>query len=172
MIAPLTFAVVRARLLQVLGGLALWVVAAVAVPPAFAGDRNAPETTIVTGPDLETPSTTADFTFESTAARAAFFCMLDDSPEFVSCETPWHVEGLAPGAHVLWVYSLDLDTEQADQTPAMWEWTVVEGPPADAGSPDAGSPGGDGGPGGETDGGVPGGDAGTGGEDAGSSDGG
>jgi MYXO-CTERM domain-containing protein len=181
MIVPPTFAVIRARLMRVLLGLGAWVLAMVAAAPALAGDRREPDTTILTGPDLETASPTADFTFESTATRAAFHCLLDGevSSEYVPCDTPWRVEGLAPGEHLLRVYSVDLDTELPDPSPALWEWRVVEGPPLDAGSPDAGPGGQDGGPSG-SDGGTPGGeDSGTpggdggapGGEDAGTSGG-
>ncbi|NMO20589.1 hypothetical protein HPC49_33995 [Pyxidicoccus fallax] len=168
MIVPPTLVFVRARVMQLLGALVLLVLALVAVPTAFAGDRLPPETRILTGPASVTSSTTADFTFESTATRAEFFCWLESNgtvgAEF-DCGTPWHLEGLAPGDHVLWVYSVDLDLELADQTPEFWEWTVVAGEPVDAGVPgsDAGT---DGGPSGDEDAGTV--DSGTpGGEDAG-----
>jgi MYXO-CTERM domain-containing protein len=162
MIAPPTFnCVLKARLLRALGAFLLWVLALLAVPSALAGDRGEPDTAIVTGPDAVTSASTADFTFRSTATRAAFFCQLDDGADFLPCETPWHLEGLAPGSHALRVYSLDLDIERADPEPALWEWEVVEdGPPLDAGSPDGGAPDNDAGPGGQ-DGGS------TGDEDAG-----
>lgn len=169
MIVPPTFAVIRARLTRVLLGFGAWVLALVVAAPALAGDRREPDTFILTGPDLETASPTADFTFTSTAARAAFYCLLDgdETTEYVPCDTPWRVEGLGLGEHLLWVYSVDLDTELPDPSPALWEWTVVEGPPLDAGSPDAGPGGQDGGPSG-SDGGTPGGgDSGTSGGDGG-----
>lgn len=171
MIPPPNLYCMRARLMRALGALLLWVLALVAVPVALAGDQFDPETTIVTGPPPETSSTTADFTFESTAPRlrTAFYCRLDgdELTEYVLCETPWHVEGLEPGYHSLWVYSVNLDNGRPDPSPALWEWMVVpEGPPLDAGSPDGG---GDAGPG-DVDGGTSGNEDGGGSGDAGPGD--
>ena len=163
MIAPPNFACMRERLTRVLGGLVLWVLALVAVPVALAGDQFDPDTDIVTGPPGQTSSTTADFTFTSTAARAAFYCRLDgdDLTEYVPCETPWRVEGLGLGHHLLQVYSVNLNTGRVDPEPDFWEWEVVPGePPPDAGTLDGGTSGGDAGPG-DLDGGTSGNDGGS-----------
>lgn len=118
---------------SLLGGLLL------AAPSALAGDTQELDTFILTGPDLVTASTTADFTFRSslTNRAAEFWCSLDDEP-YAPCDSgTWHREGIAPGPHVFWVYAYDSLLGRVDETPANWEWQVEEAPPPlDAGCPD------------------------------------
>jgi hypothetical protein len=167
MIAPPTFAVVRAGVVRLAVWLVLLGLTLLCAPSAFAGVRV--DTFIRTGPDPFTTSTTADFTFESNVADVEFWCKLDEAPEYVLCDgATWHLEGLALGPHTVWVFAFDPRTEQVDPSPPSWEWTVEEAPPPlDAGSPggDGGVPGDDAGTG--PDGGSSGGDAGTGGADGG-----
>jgi hypothetical protein len=167
MIAPPTFNMVRAGMARVAGWLVLLGLTLLCVPSAFAGDWV--DTSILTGPDEVTTSTTADFTFESTATDPGFWCALDEELPYEPCDDgTWHREGLAPGPHLFRVYSYNRQTGLVDKTPAFWEWTVEEvPPPLDAGSPggDGGMPGGDAGTG--ADGGPSGGDAGTGDTDGG-----
>ncbi|MCP3139963.1 MYXO-CTERM sorting domain-containing protein [Pyxidicoccus xibeiensis] len=173
MIAPLSFHIVRAQLARALAFL-LMVLGLLMVPSALAGDRPAPDTFILTAPDLVTTSTTATFTFESTVPRAEFYCVLDDEPETPCHTATWEREGLAPGDHTFWVYSVNMDNGVRDEEPAEWEWRIEVEPAPDAGGPDGGTTGGDAG---TADGGTSGGDAGTAdggtsGGDAGTADGG
>ncbi|MFP2933052.1 MYXO-CTERM sorting domain-containing protein [Pyxidicoccus sp. 3LG] len=161
MIAPFSFHHIRAQLARALAWLLL-VLALLMMPSALAGDRPEPDTFIITRPEEVTSSTTADFTFESTATQAGFLCAVDDEPEAPCDSGAWQREGLSPGFHTFSVYSFDLeDPKLVDETPAVWEWDVVAEPPLDGGVPDGGSTG--------EDGGSSGSDAGPGGNDGGSS---
>ena len=56
-----------------------------------------PETTILTGPGLETESTTATFTFEADQPDATFECALDQDISFEPCASGVTYTGLVNG---------------------------------------------------------------------------
>jgi hypothetical protein len=91
-------------------------------------DTRAPETTIDSGPDGQTTSTSARFSFSSDEAGSRFACSLDGAA-FASCESPLELAGLALGTHELRVRAIDV-AGNVDATPATRGWTVVAPPPA------------------------------------------
>jgi parallel beta-helix repeat protein len=93
-------------------------------------DTTAPETSIDTGPDALTTSTTARFTF-SADEPATFECSLDDAA-FTSCGSPRDYAGLATGDHEFRVRATDA-AGNVDDTPARHAWTIR--PPADTTAP-------------------------------------
>ena len=96
-----------------------------------------PETTIISGPDLSTQMPTATFEFFSTDPNADFECSLDDPLlAYSGCDTPYLIEDLLPGQHVLLVRAKNA-LGNVDATPAEYRWTVTapettitSGPPA------------------------------------------
>jgi hypothetical protein len=91
-------------------------------PPAI----RAPETTIVSGPDATTTSSSATFTFSSDVPDSTFECSIDGA-DFASCSSPKEYTGLAVGAHELRVRATD-PAGTVDASPASFSWTV-EVPP-------------------------------------------
>ena len=85
-----------------------------------------PVTTIDSGPDPTTVSTSATFTFSANEPGAVFECSLDGEP-FAPCSSPATYTGLGVGSHVLEVRAVDIEG-LVDSTPASYAWTV--GPPA------------------------------------------
>jgi hypothetical protein len=100
--------------------------------PAAAGARvsTAPETTITQGPadGSETSTTTATFSFSSSAPRSTFQCSLDGARP-ARCPSGVTYGALAPGAHRFSVYAVDRHGTP-DRTPAVRSWTVLAGAPA------------------------------------------
>ncbi|MFB1479237.1 hypothetical protein [Corallococcus sp. RDP092CA] len=89
-------------------------------PALMAQDPQAPDTSIVRGPQATTSSRTADFEYASTAEGATFECSLDGGA-WEPCEDSYTVGG---GDHVLLVRAVD-GGGNADGTPAGYTWTVV-----------------------------------------------
>ena len=90
------------------------------VPPP---DVTAPETTIDSGPDASTSSTSAVFAFSANELGARFACSLDGAA-FTACGSPATRTGLALGAHRFEVRATDA-AGNVDASPAFLEWTVV-----------------------------------------------
>jgi len=80
------------------------------------------DTTITSGPDAVTGSTSATFTFTSTAPDSTFHCSLDASP-FVACTSGKSYSSLANGSHIFQVHATDT-LGNTDPTPATYDWTV------------------------------------------------
>ena len=87
-------------------------------------DTTAPETTIDSGPDATTESTSATFTLAASELDSTFECSLDGEP-FAACTSPVEFTGLALGAHTLLVQAIDL-AGNVDPTPASYTWTIVD----------------------------------------------
>ncbi|MBK9053059.1 MAG: right-handed parallel beta-helix repeat-containing protein [Chloroflexi bacterium] len=87
-----------------------------------------PETTIVSGPDGATPSSSATFTFAANEPGVTFMCSLDGAAAAV-CTSPQTYIGLLPGAHTFEVYAVDSEN-LADTTPATYAWTITPAPAA------------------------------------------
>jgi CSLREA domain-containing protein len=92
-----------------------------------------PETSIDTGPDLVTTSTSATFTFSADIAGSTFACSIDEGA-FAPCTSPVALSDLLVGEHTFEVQATDPDGE-VDATPASFEWDVVAPPPADTTAP-------------------------------------
>jgi len=88
----------------------------------------APETTIDSGPDLTTVSTSATFSFSSNEPGVTFACSLDGAP-FTSCAAPAEYSGLTVGAHQFQVQATDAES-LTDPTPATYNWTITAAPVA------------------------------------------
>jgi hypothetical protein len=102
-----------------------------------APDTAAPDTTITSGPDASTLSTSASFTFTASDASATFQCKLD-AGSYAACTSPKAYSGLSTGAHTFTVRASD-SAGNADATPATRTWTIAPDedpglppPPADA----------------------------------------
>ena len=84
------------------------------------------DTTITSGPDTVTNSTSATFTFTSTDPNSTFTCSLDGSP-FVPCTSPQTYGTtftLADGSHNFQVHATD-SLGNTDPTPANYDWTIA-----------------------------------------------
>ena len=100
-------------------------------------DISAPDTSIDSGPNSETSSTSASFTYsgeEETGEEVfEFECALDDA-DYVDCsDQPYTVTGLSGGPHVMYVRARDPDGN-VDPTPDFYEWLVSA--PVDTTPPD------------------------------------
>jgi hypothetical protein len=84
------------------------------------------ETTITSGPDLLTGSTSATFTFTSTAPNSTFTCILDGSP-FAACTSGQTYSSLAYSSHNFQVHATD-SLGNTDPTPANYNWTIAPVP--------------------------------------------
>ncbi len=82
----------------------------------------APETTILTGPDNPTPRRKAKFTFEADEA-ATFQCKIDNK-QFRNCTSPKEYRNLDPGRHKVQVVATDL-VGQTDATPDKYRWRIT-----------------------------------------------
>ncbi|HSF97837.1 MAG TPA: right-handed parallel beta-helix repeat-containing protein, partial [Ornithinibacter sp.] len=91
-------------------------------PPA---PDQAPETTILTGPDATTVSTQATFTLDSDEEGVTYTCSIDGSD--AACTSPVTFSGLAVGTHEFEVVATDVDG-LTDPTPATWTWVVTAAP--------------------------------------------
>ena len=94
-------------------------------------DATAPDTSIDSGPDPTTSSTTAEFNF-SADEPASFECALDDGV-YEACTSPAEYSGLAEGEHRFQVRASD-KAGNTDPTPASYAWTIE--PPPDVTAPD------------------------------------
>ena len=83
------------------------------------------DTTIDSGPELATESTSATFTFSSVLAGASFECALvtDGDPNFGPCTSPQSYTGLTNGEYTFLVRAIDTHGN-VDATPAEWEWEI------------------------------------------------
>jgi len=80
------------------------------------------DTTITSGPDALTNSTSATFNFTSTDPTSIFTCSLDGSA-FVPCTSGQTYSSLALGSHNFQVHATD-SLGNTDPTPANYDWTV------------------------------------------------
>jgi hypothetical protein len=97
-------------------------------------DSTPPTTRIASGPDAETTSKSATFTFagsDNATPRLSlkFECRLD-SGIFESCTTPKSYDNLSEGSHTFEVRAIDL-AGNVDPTPASYIWAFVPPPPPD-----------------------------------------
>jgi hypothetical protein len=84
------------------------------------------DTTITSGPDALTSSTSATFTFTSTDPNSTFTCSLDGSP-FAACTSGQTYSPLADGRHRFQVHATD-SIGNTDPTPANYDWTISSVP--------------------------------------------
>jgi CSLREA domain-containing protein len=86
-------------------------------------DTTPPVTTINSGPDPNTTSTSASFTFTSSEVGSTFVCSLDNAA-FTACGTPQSYSGLSVGAHNFRVAAVD-PSGNTDPTPSLYTWAVT-----------------------------------------------
>ena len=86
----------------------------------------APETTITSGPTGTVNSTSASFSFTSSAGGSTFSCSLDGGAA-VGCTSPTPYSGLAEGSHTFTVAATA--NGLTDPTPASRTWTIDITPP-------------------------------------------
>jgi hypothetical protein len=114
-----------------------WSVEAVTPPPPPA-DTTAPDTSITSGPQSSTTSTSASFGIAASESGAALACKLD-SGSWGACSSPKSYSGLAVGSHTFAVRATDA-AGNVDATPATQSWTVEAvtppPPPADTTPPE------------------------------------
>jgi large repetitive protein len=94
-------------------------------PPAtraWSIDTIAPHTAIDTGPDAQTPDTSATFRFSSNETGSSFECSLDSS-DYEPCTSPTTYSGLAVGSHEFRVRATD-PAGNTDASPAVRTWEV------------------------------------------------
>src|SRR5436190_4167239 len=91
-------------------------------PPVPPPPPPPPDTTITSGPQGPTSSTSASFAFTSSEEESTFQCSLDAAP-FTSCSSPAVYATLAQGPHTFQVRATDA-ANTTDQTPAHRDWTV------------------------------------------------
>lgn len=91
-------------------------------------DTVAPETTLLSGPLGNDPSTTVTFTF-SASENATFQCRLDPDPVFLPCTSP-HDVVVTAGPQAFFVRAVDL-AGNVDPTPASRSWVVGADPDSD-----------------------------------------
>jgi len=95
-------------------------------------DTEAAQTTIDSNPASLANTATAKFTFSGDDASgsgvASFQCSLDGA-SFGACTSPKEYSGLSEGAHSFEVRAID-NAGNADQSPAVHEWSVDTTPPA------------------------------------------
>ena len=84
------------------------------------------DTTITSGPDAVTSSTSATFNFTSTDPNSTFTCSLDGSP-FAACRSGQTYSSLAYGSHNFQVHATD-SIGNTDPTPANYDWTIAPVP--------------------------------------------
>ena len=95
-------------------------------------DTTAPETTVDSGPNGSTTSTSASFAFSSSETGSTFECKLD-SGSWASCTTPKAYSALSAGSHTFNVRATDA-AGNTDASPASQSWTVTA--PADTTAPE------------------------------------
>jgi phosphatidylinositol-3-phosphatase len=87
----------------------------------------APDTSITSGPSGSVSSSSATFSFTSTAGGSTFQCKLD-AGAFTACTSPKSYTGLANGSHTFQVAATS--GGNTDPTPASRTWTVDTVAPA------------------------------------------
>ncbi len=92
-------------------------------------DTTAPNTSIISGPPAVIGTGIAVFTFSGSdtgtpSTELVFECSLDNGTTWVSCDSPYEVQDLAPGLHTFQVRAIDLALN-VDPTPATRDVTVV-----------------------------------------------
>ncbi|TDD29679.1 DNRLRE domain-containing protein [Kribbella turkmenica] len=85
-----------------------------------------PDTTVQSGPPVQTPLENALFTFGSNEPDTTFQCSLDGAA-FTACTSPQEYEEVAYGAHEFQVRAIDPEGN-VDASPAVHTWTRT-GPP-------------------------------------------
>src|SRR5919107_823288 len=85
-------------------------------------DTTPPETTIDSGPNGVTNSTSANLSFSSNEAGSTFQCSLDGGL-FTACASTQTYSGLSEGSHTFQVKAADT-AENTDATPADRTWSV------------------------------------------------
>jgi hypothetical protein len=96
-------------------------------PPPPPADTTPPQTTINTGPDSSTTSTTATFTFSANETGSAFACRLDGG-SWTPCSSPDSLTSVGVGSHTFDVRATD-GSGNTDATAASRTWTVTAPPP-------------------------------------------
>ncbi len=93
-------------------------------------DTSTPDTVIDSGPSAPTTATEASVTFSSPDAGpgASFTCARDNLPA-APCSSPWTVDGLADGIHIVRVAVRDA-AGNVDPSPATRMWRVDTTPPS------------------------------------------
>jgi hypothetical protein len=89
-------------------------------------DTAGPDTTIILAPEETSPEADATFEFVSEPG-ATFECRLD-AGEWLACESPAFLMGLADGEHTFAVRATDI-AGNTDATEAVYAWTVDTTPP-------------------------------------------
>ncbi len=89
---------------------------------SFTVDTAAPDTSITSGPEGTTESTSAAFSFASTEAGSTFECRIDGGA-CAGCGSPATYEGLAEGGHTFETRATDA-LGNVDATPAARSFTV------------------------------------------------
>ena len=85
-------------------------------------DTSPPDTSISSGPDGITNSTSASFEFSSTEAGSTFQCSLD-AGAYTDCTSPETYTSLAEGSHTFSVHATDA-AGNTDSTPADYNWEI------------------------------------------------
>ena len=93
------------------------------VPP---DPHQAPDTTIVSGPDAVTAQTSASLAFDSDEEGTTYECSLDGAA-FAPCASPATFTGLPAGAHTFAVRGTDPEAN-VEADPAVWSWTISAAP--------------------------------------------
>ena len=88
----------------------------------FETDLVAPETTLVTTPELLEDVADAEFEFIADDAGAAFLCAFDGE-DFISCDSPYLISELADGEHTFEVMAVD-GVGNIEPEPSTFSWTV------------------------------------------------
>jgi parallel beta-helix repeat protein/predicted outer membrane repeat protein len=103
---------------------ASWTWTIEAPPPGVA-----PDTVILTGPDLTTSSTSASFSFDSDEEDVTYQCRLDSSDEsaWAACASPKSYTSLGVGGHTFEVRAIDGEGFP-DLSPARYTWTITAAP--------------------------------------------
>ena len=86
-------------------------------------DTDAPETTILSGPQREIASDAVEIRLASDESGVSFQCKLDVQA-WAPCSDVVSYQGLADGPHVFQAYAVD-EAGNADATPVVREFTVV-----------------------------------------------
>ncbi len=97
-------------------------------------DRTAPQTSLTSGPAVETTDTSASFTFRSSESNSSFECRRDRA-NWRRCASPRAYASLATGEHTFSVRARDA-AGNVDRTPAGETWSITSEPPPDTSPPD------------------------------------
>jgi hypothetical protein len=104
-------------------------------------DSTPPQTTVDSGPDATTTSTSAQLRFSADQEGSTFECSRDGAP-FTACTSPVDYTNLALGDHELRVRATD-PAGNVDTTPASFTWRVIAdtvAPQTTIGTPPGGAP--------------------------------